>query len=242
MNVLVTDTSSQALTVALRTGTFFESRTLEGRSIQHSERLVPTIMELCKDAGITTKDIELFACTRGPGSFTGLRIGMAALKGMAWASGKPLVSVSTMEACAQCVPYFDGAVVTAQDAKKQRWYLAAFERTSQDPKEAPKRLMDDTDGNVEDLRTALEPYSRILVAGPDSTAFAPVLRQAFPDKTVFTDPFSGLGISKALMECALRQYEAKGADDIGQGPVYIRKSDAEAELEKRLNAEASAQA
>ena len=127
MNILVTDTSAQALTVALKTDSFFETRTSESRSLQHSERLVPTVVELCRDAGISEKDIDLLACTRGPGSFTGLRIGMAAFKGMAYASGKPLVSVSTLEVLAHCVPYFDGAVVTVIDAKKQRWYLAAFD-------------------------------------------------------------------------------------------------------------------
>ena len=132
MIILAADTSSQALSVALKTDSFFEERTSAGRSVQHSERLVPTITELCKDAGITTKDIEVLACTRGPGSFTGLRIGMSALKGMAYALDKPLVSVSTMEVLANAVPCFDGAVVTVMDAKKQRWYLAAFEKKSED--------------------------------------------------------------------------------------------------------------
>ena len=122
MNILATDTSSQALSVALRTDSYFESRTSEGRSLQHSEKLMPTVLELCRNAGLETKDIDLFACTRGPGSFTGLRIGMAAFKGMAYAAGKPLVSVSTMEVLANCIPCFDGAIVTVLDAKKQRWY------------------------------------------------------------------------------------------------------------------------
>ena len=144
MIILATDTSSQALSVAIKTDTFFEERTSVGRSVQHSERLVPTITELCKDAGISTKDIELLACTRGPGSFTGLRIGMSALKGMAYALSKPLVSVSTMEVLANAVPCFDGAIVTVMDAKKQRWYLAAFEKKTED---AAKRIMPDTDGH-----------------------------------------------------------------------------------------------
>ncbi len=231
MNILVNDTSSQALTVALKTDSFFESRTSEGRSVQHSERLMPTVMELCADARITTKDIDLLACTRGPGSFTGLRIGMAAFKGMAYALDKPLVSVSTMEVLANCVPYFDGAVVTVLDAKKQRWYLGAFEKTEA----VANRIMADTDGTEADLVEVLKSYSRVLVTGPDAEAFAKVLSDMYGDeKTIIADTVSKAAVSTSLIQCAVRRFEKDGADDIGQGPVYLRKSDAEIALEERL--------
>ena len=232
MIILAADTSSQALSVALKTDSFFEERTSMGRSLRHSERLVPTVMELCKDAGITTKDIELLACTRGPGSFTGLRIGMAALKGMAYGLEKPLVSVSTMEVLANCVPCFDGAVVTVMDAKKQRWYLAAFEKKTESP---ATRILADTDGTEADLINVLEPFDRILVTGPDAELFAPVLRNVLGDRRpVVTDTVSARATSLSLIGCALRKYESDGPDDIGRGPVYLRKSDAEIALEERM--------
>ena len=233
MNVLATDTSSQALSVAIRTDGYFESRTSEGRSLQHSEKLMPTVLELCANAGIRTKDIDLFACTRGPGSFTGLRIGMAAFKGMAYAAGKPLVSVSTMEVLANCIPCFDGAIVTVLDAKKQRWYLGAFEKQDADK---AKRLMPDTDGTEADLAEVLRPYSKVLVTGPDSKAFEPHLAELFGEsKQIVTDDTIGEARAKALISCALERYETDGPDDIGQGPVYLRKSDAEIALEEKLN-------
>ena len=235
MTILAADTSSNALSVALKTDSFFEERTLVSRSLQHSERLVPTVMELCSDAGITTKDIELLACTRGPGSFTGLRIGMSALKGMAYALDKPLVSVSTMEALANCVPCFAGAIVTVIDAKKQRWYLAAFEKKDSNP---AKRIMTDTDGTEADLEAVLKSYDEILVTGPDAEAFAPVLSEFVEGrKKVYTDNVSSRAVSASLIGCALRKYEKDGADDIGQGPVYLRKSDAEIALEERRKAD-----
>ena len=233
MIILAADTSSQALSVALKTDSFFEERTSAGRSVQHSERLVPTITELCKDAGITTKDIEVLACTRGPGSFTGLRIGMSALKGMAYALDKPLVSVSTMEVLANAVPCFDGAVVTVMDAKKQRWYLAAFEKKSED---AAKRIMPDTDGTQADLLTVLEPYEKVLVTGPDAQLFSPILKSVYgTSKLIITDSAPNKAVSVSLIDCALRKLEKDGPDDIGQGPVYLRKSDAEIALEERMN-------
>lgn len=231
MNILVNDTSSQALTVALKTDSFFESRTSEGRSVQHSERLMPTVMELCSDAKITTKDIDLLACTRGPGSFTGLRIGMSAFKGMAYALDKPLVSVSTMEVLANCVPYFDGAVVTVLDAKKQRWYLAAFEKNGAEA----NRIMADTDGTEADLVDVLKPYAKVLVTGPDAEAFSKVLSDMYKEeKMIIADKISTKAVSTSLIECAVRKFEKDGADDIGQGPIYLRKSDAEIALEERM--------
>ncbi|MBP5756876.1 MAG: tRNA (adenosine(37)-N6)-threonylcarbamoyltransferase complex dimerization subunit type 1 TsaB [Spirochaetales bacterium] len=233
MIILAADTSSQALSVALKTDSFFEERTSAGRSVQHSERLVPTITELCKDAKISTKDIEVLACTRGPGSFTGLRIGMSALKGMAYALDRPLVSVSTMEVLANAVPCFDGAIVTVMDAKKQRWYLAAFEKKTED---AAKRIMPDTDGTEADLLSVLKPYEKVLVTGPDAALFAPVLKSVFGDsKLIITDTAPNKAVSVSLIDCALRKLEKDGPDDIGQGPVYLRKSDAEIALEERMN-------
>ena len=232
MNILATDTSSQALCVAIRTEGYFESRTSEGRSLQHSEKLMPTVLELCRNAGIETKDIDLFACTRGPGSFTGLRIGMAAFKGMAYAAGKPLVSVSTMEVLANCIACFDGAIVTVLDAKKQRWYLGAFEKQTSGK---ATRLLPDTDGTEADLAQVLAPYSRVLVTGPDAKAFAPKLEALFGDKQIIVDNTSGETRARTLISCAMDRFETDGPDDIGQGPVYLRKSDAEIALEEKLN-------
>ena len=245
MNILVTDTSSQALTVALFTDTFTEVRKSQGRSVQHSEKLVPTVVELCKDANIDTKDVDMLMCTRGPGSFTGLRIGMAAFKGMAFALNKPIVSVSTLEAYATCVEGYEGAIVSVLDAKKQRWYLAAFERKLDENGNAKlERLIPDTDGTEADLVSALSNYDKILVVGPDAVAFSEILKNLYSmsselgHKQIFADIKSNEAIANAILELGLKQYEAKGGDDIGQGPVYLRKSDAEIALEEKLAKEA----
>lgn len=246
MNVLVTDTSSQALTVGVYTDSFSEVRRSQGRSVQHSEKLVPTVVELCKDAGIDTKDIDLLLCTRGPGSFTGLRIGMAAFKGMAFALNKPIVSVSTLEAYACCAEAFEGAIVSVIDAKKQRWYLASFERSlDKDGKVRLVRLTPDTDGTEADLVETLSKYDKVLVVGPDAAAFAEVLKNLYSMssklgyKQIFASTKANEAISSAILELGLEQYQAKGGDDIGQGPVYLRKSDAELALEEKLAKENS---
>lgn len=238
MNIIATDTSSQALTVAIKTDSYYQAYTSESRSLQHSERLMPTVNQLCKDAGITTKDLDLLVCTRGPGSFTGLRIGMAAFKGMAFGLDKPLVSISTLQVLASCVPCFDGAIVSAMDAKKQRWYLAAFEKKS-GTEQKLERLTQDIDGTEADLVEVLKPYDKVLVTGPDSEAFAQILRNLFVEDSVYgykeitADTVCGGNLAKVLISCGLEKLEKDGPDDIGQGPVYLRKSDAEIALEER---------
>lgn len=230
MNILAVDTSSQALTVAIKKDSYYEEFNSSDGSMQHSELLVPKINELCKASRLKTSDIDLFICTRGPGSFTGLRIGMAALKGMAYGLGKSLVSVSTLETFANRIEDYDGVVVTALDAKKQRYYLAAFE-----VKEGSvKRLMPDTDGTETDLVNFILPYDKVLVTGPDAVAFAKILDDFYKGKKLIETHFDenkSLGVS--LIELGTVMFEQKGADDIGQGPVYLRKSDAEIALDER---------
>lgn len=233
MNVLICDTSSQALITGVFTSTFKEVRSMQGRTVQHSEKLIPIVVELCKDAGIDTTEIDLFVCTRGPGSFTGLRIGMAAFKGMAFAQGKPIVSVSTLEAYASCIDVFEGAIVPAIDAKKQRWYLSAFSKSYD--KELI-RLMPDIDGLQTDILESIAPYDNILIVGPDAKAFETVI-QNYSNKHFFVDMLANEAIASAIYKLGLRQYEIKGSDDIGQGPVYLRKSDAEIALEERMRNE-----
>ncbi len=246
MNVLVCDTSSQSLTTGLFTPSFKEVRTAQGKTVRHSERLIPTVLELCKDANIDTKDIDLLICTRGPGSFTGLRIGMAAFKGMAFALDKPLVSVSTLEAYARCAGPFEGVVVPVIDAKKQRWYLSAFEKNF--------RLIPDLDGTCSDIENALISYKNILLVGPDANAFEEELKSFYESKDattkdtkektkvktcnkkhIFVDILANEAIASSIYKLGLEQYEKIGPDDIGQGPVYLRKSDAELALEEKRN-------
>ena len=128
---------------------------------------------------------------------------------------------------------YHGAIVTVIDAKKQRWYLGAFEKNGTDK---AVRILPDTDGTEADLVDVLSPYSRILVTGPDAKAFAPCLVTLFGEsKAIDVDNTAGETRARALISCALEKYETDGPDDIGQGPVYLRKSDAEIALEEKLN-------
>lgn len=94
--------------------------------LTHSVTLMPVVSDLLRNSGITTEDIDLFAVANGPGSFTGLRIGISAVKGMAFAASKPCAAVSTLEAMAYNVAVCDGIVCAAIDARCNQVYTATF--------------------------------------------------------------------------------------------------------------------
>ncbi len=125
MNILAFDTAAEVLSVALRTDSgVLESTDTSG--YRHSERLVPFIQRLLGEAGMSFGDLSLIVCSRGPGSFTGLRIGAATAKGISLGLGVPIVSVPTLDAYAWPFRPFPGTVVPLIDAKKRRFYTAFY--------------------------------------------------------------------------------------------------------------------
>ncbi|HEY8181735.1 MAG TPA: tRNA (adenosine(37)-N6)-threonylcarbamoyltransferase complex dimerization subunit type 1 TsaB [Thermoanaerobaculia bacterium] len=123
MLILAADTSLPILSVALvKDAQLLGATALEGRS-SRNEKLLPAIDWLLSETGLDRKDIDLFAVTRGPGSFTGVRIGLATMQGMALALGKPVCAMSTHEAIAPD----RGRWVIVDDAGRGEFYVSIFE-------------------------------------------------------------------------------------------------------------------
>ena len=124
MLVLAADTSLPILSVALVSdGTLVGATALEGKG-SRNEKLLPTIDWLLAENSIDRRQIDLFAVTRGPGSFTGVRIGLATLQGLALVLGKPVCAMSTHEAIAFGE---EGRVAVADDAGRGEFYVSAFD-------------------------------------------------------------------------------------------------------------------
>ncbi len=231
MNVLSVDTSTNTLHLGLRSERGFEERMLE-LPMQHSQRLLAEIKELCARQEISLPELDLLVCTRGPGAFTSLRIGMACLKGIATATGKPLVSVPTLKALALSSGANRGAILSCIDARKKRYYLGLYDCEG-------NALMDDIDGNAENLVEVLSGYDLIHLTGPDAAAFANKLRPLLKERQELTvDRIGTRPLGLLLVDMGIEQFREHGADDIGQGPVYIRRSDAEEALLERLKEKA----
>jgi tRNA threonylcarbamoyl adenosine modification protein YeaZ len=121
--ILAADTSLPILSVALvKDAQLLGAAAVEGRS-SRNEKLLPAIDWLLTEAGTDRKDVDVFAVTRGPGSFTGVRIGLATMQGMALALGKPVCAMSTHEAIAPD----RGRWVIVDDAGRGEFYVSIFE-------------------------------------------------------------------------------------------------------------------
>ncbi|MGH7927306.1 MAG: tRNA (adenosine(37)-N6)-threonylcarbamoyltransferase complex dimerization subunit type 1 TsaB, partial [Candidatus Binatia bacterium] len=137
MRVLGIDTSSSHASVAIAqngrliTDRFYSSEPQDRPSEvdskkHHAEILLPLIDSTLKTAGCSLSDITGFAVTVGPGSFTGLRIGLSTVKGLSYGSGVPVIGVSTLHACAARISNFNGQVCAILDARKKELYCALF--------------------------------------------------------------------------------------------------------------------
>jgi tRNA threonylcarbamoyladenosine biosynthesis protein TsaB len=242
LNVLAIDTATEILSVALRCDSnrrmYAETR---DTGLKHSQVLMPLVSRLMAEAGITPDQLDLIACTRGPGSFTGLRIGMATAKGLgvAVASARkldqaPVVSVSTLEVMAAALPSNESLVVPVIDGRKNRFYAAIFRSGSRLTPDLDLDAMEiiaeigrqreqavPGDGSTRGGHTAA---ADVILTGPHARLFADRIDDSL---TVVIDPACRRGNSETLIRLALAKYETDGPDAPGQGPVYVRSSDAQ---------------
>lgn len=220
-NILAVDTASKLMGVSLKVGDKTYSDFIND-GFAHSENLLPMINKLLESGNINVKEIDLLICTRGPGSFTGLRIGMATLKGLSLGLGIPLISVPTLDLYAYGNENFKGDVLPILDARKRCFYTGIFN--------AGTKKTDDLDLPLEEILKKLKESDSIFLTGVDAELF---YNKVLDDKRFILDKNYLKNYSENLIPLGLELYTNKGADDISQGPLYIRKSEAEIMLEKK---------
>ena len=126
MKILAFETSAKAASVALLDNGKLLGENYQNTGLTHSQTLMVMAEDLLKTAGLTAQDVDAVAVAAGPGSFTGVRIGVAAAKGFAWGRGIPCYGVSTLEAMARNMGIWQGYVVPAMDARRSQVYTAIF--------------------------------------------------------------------------------------------------------------------
>ena len=128
MKILCLDSTAKVATAAILSDeAVLAEYTVNGKR-SHSELMLPMIRSLLTSTGLTPDDIDLFACTVGPGSFTGVRIGVSVIKGIAFGRKKPCCGVSTLEALAENTAGLSGLICPVMDARRAQVYNALFER------------------------------------------------------------------------------------------------------------------
>ncbi|WKY49144.1 tRNA (adenosine(37)-N6)-threonylcarbamoyltransferase complex dimerization subunit type 1 TsaB [Eubacteriaceae bacterium ES3] len=126
MNILAIDTSTIVASVAIINEEKLVGEMIINHQKKHSEKLMSSIDHLLSDSGLELADIDVFGIVHGPGSFTGLRIGMATAKGFAQALDKPLVGVSTLESLAMNIPTTAGYICPILDAQRDQVYTGIY--------------------------------------------------------------------------------------------------------------------
>ena len=129
--------------------------------LTHSQTLLPMAQELFSNCRVQPNEVDVFAVTNGPGSFTGVRIGVAAIKGMADAAEKPCFAVSALEAAAYANRHFDGVVCAVMDARRDQVYTACFQNG--------ERLTEDKAMSLADLSEELRAFSSAVLLAGDGT-------------------------------------------------------------------------
>ena len=228
MKILSVDSSAIVASVALcEDGCLLAEYTLNNKNT-HSETLLPMIESLLSFFSMEIGDIDLFAVSSGPGSFTGVRIGTATVKGLAFESNKPCIGVSTLEAIAYNLRFHKGLVCPVMNARRSQVYTAIFRSDG----EKLERLTDDLAISIAELDTMLAEYSEetvlagdgydICVAGFEKAELRPV-----PERLRHQSAFS-------VAEAALAAYKSgKYCSDAELGVEYLRPSQAERERAER---------
>ena len=232
MRILSIDCSAKSVSAAIAEDGKLIAEGFLNIKLTHSETLMPLIEQVLLNSKLDLKDIDGFAVTAGPGSFTGIRIGISALKGLAFAEEKPIYAFSTLEAMALAFSggvFADGIVCGLMDARRNQFYNALFEIKNGEI----TRITEDRTIEADILKTELENYnSKIILMGDGAELFLSLTNnnQAFAlaPETVLIQRASGIAIKASLDKTLIpNSPESLGA-------IYLRKSQAEREREEQI--------
>jgi tRNA threonylcarbamoyladenosine biosynthesis protein TsaB len=238
MLILALDSTAQVGSVALCEDETLIAEYTINTGHTHSETLLPMVESVLKIAGYTVDDVDLFVCTAGPGSFTGVRIGAATVKGIAFGKDKPCIGASTLEALAHNGDALDGILCPAMNARRQQVYNALFDCNGAEL----TRLCEDRALAISELGEELKtryPDRPVYLMGDGAKLVYDALAEDFggrlrilPERLLHQS-----GYNTALV--GLRLYrEGVRTTDTDLAPVYLRPSQAERVRMEKLNAEA----
>ena len=194
----------------------------------HSENLMPMIIEAFTNTNLSIKDIDLIVCDIGPGSFTGIRIGVATAKAFQDSLGIPCIGVSSLESLAYNEKENlsnDDCICSVIDCKNNNCYYAVYKFINNSFQEivAPKA------DSVENLKKAEFEYKNITFVGDGANIYHQELSSAFPKSTFSSNCILN---SYQLGLCGLNKFKTKQSDNIL--PLYLKKPQAQRQLEENL--------
>ena len=234
MRVLAIDTSSNVASAAV-----MEDGKLLGESIlnhkkTHSQKIMVMIRELMQDLELTVSDIDVFAAANGPGSFTGLRIGVATAKALAHSVNKPVVGVSTLAGLAYNLPYAEHIIIPIMDARRNNVYTASYiwdEDGFRELGEAEAVLIDEC---VSDCGELLD----VIFTGDGVNVHREYITERLGERAHFAPPAAMMQRASSIAALALEKAKNGETEHYSElKPFYLRKSQAEREYDEKHKGE-----
>lgn len=230
MIILSIDSSSAVATCALLKDDCLLSEYVINNKREHSVLVMNIIEMLLKDNCIDINEVDGFVVSKGPGSFTGLRIGMATIKGLSFGSDKPYVSVSSLDALAYSSINFDGIICPIMDALRDSVYTCLYKNENGNL----KPLIDYSALDLEELVSLLkEKDEKVLFTGDGIVKHKNYLKKHLPN-AIFAPNHLSVVRASSLGELGLKLLLEGKCDDVNSAPLYLKKPQAERELEKRM--------
>ena len=235
MLILAFETSAKAVGVALHDGTSLLAESYQNTGLTHSQTLMSMAQDLLKNCQKSPSDVTHLAVAAGPGSFTGVRIGVAAAKGFAWGAEIPVYGVSTLEAMALGLGISDGHICACMDARRAQVYNAVF--LAEEGK--LNRVCEDRAISLEELADSLAHIDGpVYLVGDGSALTWRTLKDRVPNLVMppeYRVHQRGSGVALAASQAIARGETGNGAE---LTPNYLRLSQAERErLERQSKGE-----
>ena len=232
MKILAVDTSSKNCSVAIvevDENKNYNILACENSDDEktHSQKLMPMIDKIFKETNLELKNMDILACCVGPGSFTGIRIGIATMKAFADVTNIKTVSVTSLESLSYNIEE-DGIIIPIIDCKNNNVYSAIFSKENNTYKQIGKNISDNID-NAISLYKANAENKNITFVGDGSILYKDLLTSRLSNKLIFSNKNTQSSIS--LAKCAYDKYlEGLYGDSNNLSPLYLRKSQAERAL------------
>lgn len=225
MKILALESSAKAASCAVLADGALLASAWQATGLTHSRTLLPMVEDMLQNSELTVQDMDAVAVAAGPGSFTGLRIGVAAVKGLAWAAEKPCIPVSTLEAMAWPLAHLEGNIVCAMDARRQQIYNAVFLAEGGEL----TRLREDRALSLEEAAADLAGLDGPMTVVGDGAGMCFDFLTARGIECQLAPAHLRLQSAAGVAMAAFRRWPEGGVSPQALAPVYLRLSQAERE-------------
>ncbi len=222
--ILNIETATKNCSVSLaENGSILAIKELNNGNYSHAEVLHPFIVAILKEANISTNQLDAVAVSKGPGSYTGLRIGVSAAKGLCFAIDKPLISIETLTSLSYAISIKNGLIVSMLDARRMEVYSAVYDKNHQQVREIKAEIID-SDSFQKELRKG-----KVYFLGDGAEKCKSIITHK--NAIFIEDKFPS---SKEMMQLSYEKYKKNDIEDVAYfEPFYLKDFVAISEKKKR---------